>query len=316
MIAPFALTVALCQPAPAESTPVAPSSPPSATAEGGASLSAEPDGRDTRRKPKGEPVPPGPLGSPLVPPGIALPPFGPAAMLAFGAAGGLVPPVLPAALGAGGGAAPVAPVAPVPAGAGAGAGAGAAAVVAKPTVRLRFMAGEPVDETDIRLDGRRWAPQDWGSPRTVSTGRHRLSVSAAQGAHFEHIIEASSGEVVVEIPAVGPAKEGSLPLAVWLALGGTGVAVLTTTVIGFVALDKGETYHAANGDLGRTRAELETLRDDAQFWQTMTNVGLGLSVAGAGTTVALYFLMDREDTPAAAWTPLPGGGMFVLGGEL
>lgn len=339
MIAPFALTVALCQPAPTaqigQAAPTAPAAPadasaatgptpssapsdaiaPSAPAERGVSFAAEPDGQDKRRKPKAEPVPPGSVGSPLVPPGIALPPFGPAAMLAFGAAGGLVPPTLPAALGAAGGAAPLAPTG-AGAGAVAGAGAGAAAVVAKPTVRLHFTAGEPAEDTDIRLDGRRWAPQDWDSPRTVSSGRHRLSVSAAQGAHFEHIVEASAGEVVVEVPAVGKLKEGPVPLAVWLALGGTGVAVLTTTIVGFVALDKGETYHAANGDPGRTRSELETLRDDAQFWQTMTDVGLGLSVVGAGTTVALYFLLDREDTPMAAWTPLPGGGLLVLGGAL
>jgi hypothetical protein len=121
---------------------------------------------------------------------------------------------------------------------------------------------------------------------------------------------------VVEIPAVGKLKEGPIPLAVSLALGGTGVAVLTTTVLGFVALDRGETYHAANGELGRTRSELETLRDDAQLWQTMTNVGLGISLVGAGTTAALYFLPDREDVPAVGWTPIPGGGLFALGGAL
>ena len=125
---------------------------------------------------------------------------------------------------------------------------------------------------------------------------------------------------MVEIPAVAGPKDGPLPLAVWIGLGGTGAAALATTVFGLVALDKRDTYASADGKSGHTRAELRSLRDDAQLWETLTDVGLGLSIAGAGTTVALYFLLDRDDggehTPAAAWAPLPGGGLFVLGGAL
>jgi hypothetical protein len=307
VITSFMMIVSLCQPAGA-----VPAASPTAAAERGVSIPAEPDGRDQRRKPKPQPVIPGPLGSPLVPPGLALPPLTASGALALAAAGGLVPPA--------GGAAASPPPAAAGTGAAAAAGAGAAAGAAaapKPTLRLRFTAGRPSDDdTDVRIDGRRWAPKAWDAPRNVSAGRHRLSVDTEDGGHFEHIADASNGEVVIDIPAVGGSKPGPIPLGVWLALGGTGVVAITTTIFGFVALDKTDTYHAANGKPGRTRKELTTLRDDAARWELLTDVGLGLSVAGAGATVALYFLLDRDDRPAAAFSPLPGGGLFVLGGSL
>jgi tetratricopeptide (TPR) repeat protein len=133
--------------------------------------------------------------------------------------------------------------------------------------------------------------------------------------------EAKVAAEEVSEPTSRPARLPSVPPPpvsrtwFWVGVGVSGGLLTTSLVTGLVALDK-----SSSADNARSPSRRKDLEDDAEALSLTSWITLGLGVAAAGGTVALYFLSNPREPPAeagpgVALLPTRGGGLLQLSGR-
>lgn len=117
-------------------------------------------------------------------------------------------------------------------------------------------------------------------------------------------------------PAAKPvAAERPVGAPVWIGLALTGAGVVTTSVLGVLALDRRGEYHDANVDPRRTEAERRELYSDAQGAGRRATAAAVVTTALAAATVTLYVLRPERSPAALGVSTGPSGAGAVLGGR-
>lgn len=168
-----------------------------------------------------------------------------------------------------------------------------------------------VDGVEYFIDDVSIGRSPFERPVLVSAGRHRVDAVAPAFGRVTEMVDAGGGEILdvrlrfgraaaaAQAPAAAvrgrrePPPSRGLPAAVWLGIG-TGALAIGTGVFALLAADDGAEYRAA---LQRktSRAELDSLHDDAAGKALVTDILLGATLASGA--VALYFaLRDSDDS--------------------
>jgi len=126
---------------------------------------------------------------------------------------------------------------------------------------------------------------------------------------------APEGAVIAPPPPGGAAAvtERPVPVSVWIVAGITVASAVTSgTFMGLSAMAKSD-YDELNGT-GASQAKLEDLRSDVITKNVVADVFLGVTAAGLGTTLILYFTRSEVTVgKEAAFTILPQAGPDSVG---
>ena len=105
------------------------------------------------------------------------------------------------------------------------------------------------------------------------------------------------GEGEGEPPPPPPPPSHGVGAPVWIAAGVGGAALVTGTVLGFLALDKQSEFNAM---------PTQAAADDGKMLALFADVGFGVAAAGIITAIVLYATSDAADEDSAE--PEPEGG--------
>ena len=99
----------------------------------------------------------------------------------------------------------------------------------------------------------------------------------------------------------------------WVGVGVSGGLLATSLVTGLLAVDRNSTYN----DPGTTVDRRRELKDQGEALEITAWTTLGVGVAAAGATAALYWLTRPAPREArtVSFAPLRGGGVFSLQGS-
>jgi hypothetical protein len=192
-------------------------------------------------------------------------------------------------------------------------------------VKLLVEAPAEVDGLQIQLGGVVIPRASWGSPLPVDPGIQKVEASAPGYQPWSTDLDVPAGATSTELaipplvhspassssvvaappsePASEPAVRGSGQRTFAYVLGGVGVAALAAGgVFGYLAYDKNKTSldHCLRDEPNACSPQGKTLRDDAESYATIANIGAG---AGAGlllTSAVLLLTAPSSRTESAA----------------
>jgi len=118
------------------------------------------------------------------------------------------------------------------------------------------------------------------------------------------------------LPNQGPATTAPRQISrtwFWVGVGVSGGLLVTSLVTGLLAVDRNNTYNDPGTPVDRRRE----LKDQGEALEITAWTTLGVGVAAAGATAALYWLTRPapREAQAVSFAPLRGGGVFSLQGS-
>jgi hypothetical protein len=162
-----------------------------------------------------------------------------------------------------------------------------------------------VDGAEIVLDDVRVGVSPLAEPLVVNAGRRKLSAQASGHTPAQRVVDVAATEetaVTLDLPAIDsgpkqveppPPPKAATPLAAWVALGGTGAAAVAAGVTGGLALSAHSTLEHALGTFPGSASAIGSAQSKTRTLAVTTDVLIGLTAAGAATTVVFFVVIPR-----------------------
>ncbi|HEY3820838.1 MAG TPA: hypothetical protein VGL81_26925 [Polyangiaceae bacterium] len=209
-----------------------------------------------------------------------------------------------------------------------------------PTLSLHVTGLAAGEVPTVRVDGELVPPDALPLPRRADPGVHHIVASAPGRADVLRDVQLAEGHAApVELsfgpvigvvpppaPVVAPAPLPAIPLesapapassspgaATWAALGVGAAGLVVGTIAGILELSKASAVKGqchGNACPESERGELS----DANTLANVSNIGLGVGVAGAAVGAVLYFIAPRAPVQPSVGV-LRGGGSVGVGGS-
>ena len=200
-----------------------------------------------------------------------------------------------------------------------------------PTITLKLAIPASAAAPNVSIDGNAIPQVAREAPRKLDPGHH-VAVATLGAAKSEASFDLAPGETrevplpyptlapaVAAVPAVAPessappAHSSSSRIPAYVALGVGGAGVVVTTVFGILALGSKSTLNTACGTSPTAcpPSDVSSLSTNA----TVSDIGLGVAIAGIGVGGLLLFLHRNDNAPKSAgahvspWMGLGAAGL-------
>ena len=164
--------------------------------------------------------------------------------------------------------------------------------------RVRVIVNVP--GADIAIDGVPAGPSPLGEPVVAAAGRRKVTVTKPSFATASTTVDVPAGDTVevslalaegssVEGPVAGTTTTAPSRTPVWIGGGVTGALLVTTVVVGIVALGAKSDLDGVVGRLGTSQTEIDRARSKVDTLAVVTDVFAIGTLVGAGVTTYLFF---------------------------